>query len=104
MAEYIVPMPYAHRHDVRATKKPNAKGETNGEMVAPMAQMLSYWWGSSTSPVMIDDKNDYLPSSEVEWIHIRKNKESLKRWSELWHIILESLIHTDAGGAALVQK
>ena len=43
MAEYIVPMPYAHRQDVRATKKPNAQGEKKGEIVTPMAQMLSYW-------------------------------------------------------------
>ena len=42
IAEYMDPMPYAHRHDVRATKKPNAKGETNGETRKPMVQMLSY--------------------------------------------------------------
>jgi hypothetical protein len=42
MAEYMDPMPYAHLHDVRATKKPNAKGEINGEIMKPIVQMLSY--------------------------------------------------------------
>jgi len=42
IAEYIAPMPYAHRHDARAARKPKAKGEINGDMMKPMVQMLSY--------------------------------------------------------------
>ena len=43
ISEYMDPMPYVHRHDVRATKKPNANGERNGAMRKPMVQILSYW-------------------------------------------------------------
>ena len=42
ITEYMDPMPYAHRHDVRATKKPNANGERNGDMMKPMVQILIY--------------------------------------------------------------
>jgi hypothetical protein len=41
MAPYMDPIPYAHRHDVRATRKPKAKGERNGDMMKPMVQKLS---------------------------------------------------------------
>ena len=40
-AEYIAPIPYAHRHDARATRKPKAKGERKGDMMKPMVQTFS---------------------------------------------------------------
>ena len=40
-APYMEPMPYAQRHDVRATRKPNANGDRKGEMMKPMVQTLS---------------------------------------------------------------
>ena len=49
ITEYMDPMPYAHRHDVRATKKPNANGERNGDMMKPMVQILSYWYSKLKS-------------------------------------------------------
>ena len=78
IAEYMDPMPYAHRHDVRATRKPNAKGERNGEMMKPIVQMLIYR-GVGSGLVAIDNRNNYLPRLEVEWVHIRNNIESLER-------------------------
>jgi hypothetical protein len=62
IAEYMDPMPYAHRHDVRATKNPKTNGERNGEMMKPMVQILSYFdVVSSVRSVNHSDKND-LPS------------------------------------------
>ena len=41
-SEYIDPIPYAHRQEVRATKKPKAKGERKGETRYPIVHMLSF--------------------------------------------------------------
>lgn len=41
IALYIVPIPYAQRHDARATRKPNAKGEMKGDMMKPMVHTFS---------------------------------------------------------------
>ena len=71
------PMPYAHLQDVRATKKPNANGERNGEMMKPIVQILSYCCGKLKSEHN-HDKGEYLPSLEVEWVHVRYKIESLQ--------------------------
>jgi hypothetical protein len=42
IAEYIAPMPYAQRQVVWATKKPNANGDKNGDMIKPIVQTLSF--------------------------------------------------------------
>lgn len=42
MPPYIDPIPYAHLQVVRATRKPKANGDRNGEMMNPIVQMLSY--------------------------------------------------------------
>ena len=68
IAEYMDPMPYAHRHDVRATRKPNKKGEMNGEIMKPMVQRLSYSWDKVKSARDQRQKNSYLPRLEVEWV------------------------------------
>lgn len=41
-APYIEPMPYVHRQLALATRNPNANGETKGEMMKPIVQMLSF--------------------------------------------------------------
>lgn len=37
----MAPIPYAHLQLARATRKPNAKGERNGEIMNPMVHTLS---------------------------------------------------------------
>lgn len=40
-AEYMLPIPYDHLQFSRATRKPKAKGDRNGETMKPVVQMLS---------------------------------------------------------------
>ena len=59
-------------HLARATRKPKRNGETKGEMMKPIVQILSYAWRVSRMRVrpMSSTVETDLPCLKVEGIHV----------------------------------
>lgn len=68
MAPYMEPIPYAHRQDVLATRKPKRNGEMNGDTMKPYTGMLEATSGPTHR------QTHHGPEVKLKWIvRIRSN-------------------------------